>query len=309
MRVLIAGGTGVLGRALVPRLVEAGHDAVILARSSRREAIATAAGATFVQADALDRKRLAEAVKQAQPDIIVNFLTAIPDEPDPKRMAEQFETTNRLRTSGTRNLIEAAQSAGWPKLISESVAFAYAPNGDRIVAEDVPLWHDGPAPFRPIVAAIEELERQTLEVEGIVLRFGLLYGPGTVYAPDGSTTAMIRQGKLPVVGRGSAILSFLHTDDAARAVVHALDHDGPGTFNIVDHEPVEMRSWLRTYAEMIGAPRPKRVPALLARTMIGPWGVALMNQMVGASNDRAIRVLGWEPERPSWRAMADETSN
>ena len=301
MRVVMAGGTGVIGQPLIPALVEAGHETIVLARSSRRAAIATAAGGKFVQVDALDRGSLVDAVTAARPDAVVSLLTAIPQQLSPKRIAAEFQLTNRLRTEGTRNLIEAAKVSGGAKLVSESITFAYAPSQRRVVAEDTPLWGDGPRQFQPVIAALKELERLTVEVGGVVLRFGHLYGPGTVFGRDGYMTCQVREGKVPIVVGGTGVFSFLHTQDAAKALCAAINHDQPGTFNIVDDDPAEVHTWLPAFAAILAAPPPKRVPAFVARLFVGAWGVAYMTKLRGASNGRARGILGWEPMYTSWR--------
>lgn len=301
MRVLIAGGTGVVGQQLIPVLSEAGHVVSVLARSLNRANFAVAAGAKFLQADALDPKRVFAAVQTAQPDAIVNLLTAIPQDPNPKKLAADFALTNQLRTEGTRNLVEAAKVVGCTKLISESIAFAYAPSPQRVVTEDAPLWHNGPPQFRPIVAAIQELEQLTLEAGGTVLRFGHLYGPGTSFAPDGVIIQRLRERALPLVGQGTAVFSFLHTRDAAQAVSTALSYEKPGIFNIVDDKPAEVHSWLPALARTARAPEPKHVPVVLARLFVGAWGVAYMTKLRGASNTRAQDVLGWKPHFKNWQ--------
>ncbi len=300
MRVLIAGGTGVIGRALIPALVEAGHEPIALARSANRASVATEAGARFVRANALDRGSLISAFTASRPDAIVKLMTAIPQQLNPKRLSAEFELTNRLRTEGTRNLLDAARGLGGVRIISQSVAFAYAP-GPGLASEEAPLWSGAPRQFRPVVAALQELERLTLGARGILLRFGHLYGPGTVFAPDGSLTRQVRAGKVPIVGRGTSVFSFLHTRDAAKAVCAALDDGEPGIFNIVDDDPVEVGRWLPELAGLVSSPAPKRVPDFLARLFVGSWGVAYMTRLRGASNRRAREVLSWEPGYASWR--------
>ncbi|MGP4026077.1 NAD-dependent epimerase/dehydratase family protein [Actinomadura sp. 3N407] len=298
MRVLVAGATGVIGSQLLPALVAAGHDVTGLARSVPG-ADADLAGVRIVVGDALDRASMERAVDEAAPDAVVNMLTAIPAEIDPKRLAEQFALTNRLRTEGTRNLLAAA--GGVKRVIAQGLAYAYDPHGDGPAVEDAPLWRRPPKPFAPVLAALRELERSTRDVGGLVLRLGHLYGPGTIYAPNGSFVRQVRAGKLPLVGGGSATFSFSHTYDVAAAVVAALDGDEVGVLNVVDDEPARMSEWLPFLANMIDAPRPKTAPAVLARLAVGSWGVAFMSQLRGADNTRAKNTLGWEPRYASWR--------
>lgn len=294
MRVLVAGSTGVIGRRLMPLLEAVGHEAIGLSRSGDGPAGRTLA------ADALDRDAVSRAVREAAPDAVVNLLTAIPAALDPKHLARDFAVTNRLRTEGTRNLYDAARGAGTARVLAQGLAYAYRPAAG-LADEDAPLWTErAPKQFAPVLAALVDLETMTAEAGGLVLRFGHLYGPGSAYAPDGSFTAQVRAGKVPVVGGGRAVLSFTHADDAATAIVAALDKDVTGALNIVDDTPVTMADFLTRYARMLDAPAPKRAPAALARLAVGGWGVAFMNGLRGADNSRARLRLDWRPRHPSW---------
>lgn len=294
MRVLVAGSSGVIGRQVVPVLQGAGHDVIGLT------ARAPAGAATTVAADALDRAALGAAVRKAKPDAVVHLLTAIPARINPKKMATEFEVTNRLRTEGTRNLLDAAAEVGATRIVSQGLAYAYRP-GAGLADEDAALWTDAPAQFRPGVVALQELERRTVDAGGTVLRFGHLYGPGTMFASDGSFTQDIRAGKVPLVGGGHAVYSFTHTRDAAMAVLAALDKDHTGALNIVDDDPAPLADWLPFVAEHLGARRPKSAPAWLARLAVGGWGVAFMNELRGADNARARLMLDWRPGFRTWR--------
>jgi nucleoside-diphosphate-sugar epimerase len=300
MRVLVAGGTGVVGSQVVPLLTRDRHDVVVVGRSRARADAAVGLGAEFAEADALDAGAVRAAVEASQPDAIVNLLTAIPRNLNAKRFEEEMALTNRLRNEGTRNLIEAGKAVGVSRLVSESIAFAYAP-APGLADEEASLWHDGPKPFRAVLAAVEELERLTVAASGIVLRVGHLYGPGTALAADGALLAQVRAAKLPVVGDGGSMFSFAHVRDAAGAFVAALSHDGPAVFNVVDDEPAPVRLWLPQLAELIGAPRPKKVATAIARLFAGEWGVAYLTSLRGASNRRAREQLGWQPTYASWR--------
>lgn len=301
MRVLVAGATGVVGRQLVPLLTSVGHDVVGLSRSRNRTAAVEEAGARMLLVDALDRAAVRRAVREAEPEAVVHLMTAIPGDFDPRRLAAAFELTNRLRTEGTRNLLDAAQEVGVRKVVTQGVAFVYDPEGPGVADEDAPWWRHPPRQFVPVLAALQELERRTTGAGGLVLRFGHLYGPGTAYAVDGSFVRRARAGMLPVVGRGTGIFSFTHTHDAATATVAALDKDVTGALNVVDDDPAPASVWIPELARTIGAPAPRRVPAVLARMAVGSFGVALMTRLRGADNARARLSLDWRPGHPSWR--------
>lgn len=302
MRIFLAGATGVIGRRLLPRLLEAGHAVSALTRSSARAAALRAAGAEPVVADVFDAGRIGEALENAAPEVVIHQLTALPGDLHPRRIRAQIEPTNRLRDEGTRVLLAAAEAAGARRFVAQSVAFAYRPDGGGLRDESAPLFADAPAAFRPMVAAVASLERQVAgaSLEGVALRYGFFYGAGTVYADDGSITARVRKRGMPVVGDGAGVFSFVHVDDAAAATVAALDAP-PGVYNVVDDDPAPVREWLPAFAAAVGAPPPFRVPRFLGRLAAGPYGVYLMCDLPGASNRKAREVLGWAPRWSSWR--------
>jgi nucleoside-diphosphate-sugar epimerase len=299
MRVLVAGATGVIGSRLAPLLTAVGHDVVGLARSRGRTKELERAGVEVVVADALDPSGLRQAVRRAAPDAVVHLLTAIPAEINPKKMARDFAITDRLRTEGTRNMIDAARDAGATRFIVQGLAYAYDP-ADGLADEDAPLWRDPPRQFAPVLDALVEMERLTAEAGGLVLRFGHLYGPGSAFAADGPYVRQIRAGKLPIVGGGTAVFSFTHAHDAATAIVSALDKDVTGALNVVDDSPARVREWVPRLAEILGAPAPGHAPAALARLAVGGWGVAFMTRLRGADNARARLRLNWRPRYASW---------
>ena len=303
MRVFVAGATGAIGRALVPQLRAAGHDVVGMTRSPERAEALRAQGAEAAVCDAFDADGVERAIAEAHPEVVVNQLTDIPKAIDPRKTEEQFATNDRLRVEGTRNLMRAAEAAGARRMVSQSIAFAYAP-GEGLRSEDDPLFLATFASWKRTVEAVDSLERQTLGgdgVDGVVLRYGYFYGPGTSYAAAGSTAAMVRKRAFPVVGRGSAVYSFIHVDDAAGATAAALDRGAPGIFNVVDDDPAPVREWLPEYAAALGAKRPRRVPRLAARIAAGRLAVYMMTGLQGATNEKAKRELGWAPRWPSWR--------
>jgi nucleoside-diphosphate-sugar epimerase len=304
MRVFVAGAAGVIGRRLVPMLVEAGHEVTGTTRREERMDAIRAQGAEPVVADVFDVAGFTGAVVASKPEVVVHELTDIPLSIDPKRYAQQMAGNDRIRTEGTRILVAAAREAGARRVVAQSIAFAYAPEGGDTRDEEDPLYLDAPDPMGPTIRALAELESQVLGAaapQGVVLRYGYFYGPGTVYASDGSTAARVRKHRFPVVGAGNGVFSFVHVDDAAAATVLALDHGEPGVYNIVDDEPSPVSEWLPYYAEVLGAKPPGSVPMWLARSAGGGRLAHLMEELRGASNAKAGSELGWTPMYPSWR--------
>jgi 2-alkyl-3-oxoalkanoate reductase len=285
----------------VRQLVAAGHEVTGMTRREEKVAELRAAGAEAVVCDAFDGEGLREAVAAARPEAVVHALTALPPRFGPKT---DLEPTNRLRIKGTRNLLAAARAAGAMRVVAESVSFFYAPEGGWVKDEEAPLDLDAPGKVGPAVAAVADLERQVLEaegIEGLVLRFGWFYGPDTYVSPGGSQAEEVRKRRYPVVGKGDATFSFIHVDDAAAAVVAALQRGAPGIYNVGDDEPSPMREWLPAFAEVLGAKPPRRVPRWLVTLAVGPTLARSATEVRGASNAKAKRELGWQPAHPSWR--------
>jgi nucleoside-diphosphate-sugar epimerase len=304
MRVFVAGASGAIGRPLLPLLVAAGHEVTGTTRSEQRAEAIRAAGARPVVVDALDSEALRAAVVESRPEAVVHQLTALPERFDPRDKAI-YDATNRLRGPVTAVLLDAARAAGARRFLAQSIAFAYEPGSrPEVMDEDAPLATEAPPPFRDGVRTLLEMERSVIEaegLEGLVLRYGWFYGPGTYYAEDGSTAADVRKRRFPVVGRGEGLFSFVHVDDAASATVAAVERGAPGVYNVVDDEPAPMREWLPAYAEAIGARKPLRVPGWLARLVAGRMAT-MMTALPGASNAKAKRELGWEPR---WRSCRE----
>jgi nucleoside-diphosphate-sugar epimerase len=301
MRVFVAGASGAIGTPLVRQLVAGGHEVTGMTRRQERAEKLRAAGAEAVVCDVYDAGRLNEALAAARPEAVVHLLTALPPKFGPKA---DLGPTNRVRTEGTRNLLAAARAAGARRLVAESVSFAYAPRGERVKDEEAELFLDAPGSFGETVAALADLERQALGaegIEGLVLRYGFLYGPGTYYAADGSAAADTRKRRAPVVGAGTGVFSFVHVEDAAAATAAALERGAPGVYNVVDDEPAPLSEWQPAYAEALGAKPPRRVPVWLARLAAGRNAALMATQLRGASNAKAKRELGWAPAHPSWR--------
>jgi nucleoside-diphosphate-sugar epimerase len=302
MKVFVAGASGAIGRPLVRQLLAAGHEVTGMTRCPEKAEEIGAVGAGAVVCDVFDAEALRDAVVAAAPGVVVHALTALPAKYDPK--SDYLVATNRIREEGTRNLIAAARAAGARRLIAESVAFFYRPEGERVKDEEAPFAGEAPGNFGAAMKAVAELERQVLGtegIEGVVLRFGWLYGPGTYYDRGGQQAEDVRKRRLPIVGAGTGVFSFVHVEDAASAIVAALDHGAPGAYNVADDEPAPLREWVPVYAQALGAKPPRRVPAWLARLVAGAELTGGALEMRGASNAKAKHELGWEPAYPSWR--------
>ena len=261
-------------------------------------------GAVAVIADALDRAAVEAAVRQAAPEVVVHQLTAIGNV-DPRHMERSFAATDRLRIEGTDNLLAAARAVGVRRFVAQSNGgFTYARTGGSVKTE---LDQLDPTPVRPMasmIAAVQHLEKAVLGAawtEGVVLRYGAFYGPGTSMAPGSEQFEMIRKRKFPLVGDGAAVWSFVHIADAAEATLAAVQDGARGVYNIADDEPAPVAVWLPALAQMLGAKKPMRVPRFIGRLAAGPAGVVLMTELRGISNAKAKRELGWQPAHPTWR--------
>jgi len=307
MNVFVAGASGALGRQLVPQLVAAGHDVVGMTRSPAKTDMLRALGARPVVADALDPDAVARAVAETEPEVIVHELTALSGDMDLKH-AETFAMNNRLRTEGTDHLLAAGRAVGVHRFIAQSTASftTYVRTGGPVKSEDDPLDPDPPATMRPNLDAIRYLEDAVTGLdgaEGLVLRYGVFYGPGTGISagPEASVTKAIRKRQFPIVGDGGGIWSYVHIEDAASATVAAVDNGGPGIYNVVDDEPAPVREWLPFLAHELGAKRPVRIPRVVGRLLAGEAAVVMMTEIKGASNAKAKRELGWQPRWSTWR--------
>ncbi|WP_327723822.1 NAD(P)-dependent oxidoreductase [Streptomyces europaeiscabiei] len=300
MRVLVAGATGVVGHPLVGALRARGHHVSALVRQGSRSRAPEAD--EVIVADALDRDAVLSAVSAARPEVVVHQLSALRLLRDDPRGA--FALTALLRTEGTAHLIESARAAGARRLVAQSIAFAAAPAGDPVLDEDAPLYVDAPDPgWASTVRAVAELERQVTgsDMEGVVLRYGTLYGPRTAYARTGTTSGSVLAGRLPLPGGGAGIMSFLHVEDAVGAAVAGVEADATGVFHVTDDDPAPAAQWLPHLARVLAAPSPRTVPAALAPRLLGWFMAHQLTSAHGAANDRARTALGWKPARPSWR--------
>ena len=296
MRVFVAGGTGVLGRRLVPQLVARGHQVTATTTSAGKLGLLEQLGAEGVVMDGLDAAAVGEAVAAARPDAIVNQMTALSvahaGKPNLRKADRFFATTNRLRSEGIDHLLAAAEATG----VSHVVAQGHASmNGVRkggwVKTEEDPLE------VLEGTKAINHLEDVVVEAGGAVLRYGGFYGPGA----NDDQVELVRKRLFPLVGGGTGYVSWVHVDDAASATVLAVEQKATGVFNIVDDEPAPVSEWLPYLAECAGAKPPRRVPAWLARLLAGEMAVGMMTEGRGFSNAKAKRELGWELRYPSWR--------
>jgi nucleoside-diphosphate-sugar epimerase len=301
MEIFVAGATGAIGQRLVPRLVAAGHHVVATTRSPAKAGLLRALGAEPAIMDGLDPVAVGEAVGRAQPEVVIHQMTQITLSSDLRHFDREFAVTNRLRTEGTDNLLAAATAAGARRFIAQSYAgWPAIRTGGPVKTEDDPFDPDPPAAQRASLAAIRHLENAVTgapAVEGIVLRYGSFYGPGT----GNEFFALARKRKVPLIGDGAGVWSFLHIDDAAGATVAALDRGRRGIYNVTDDEPAKVADWLPFVAETVGGRPPLHIPAWAAKLVAGEVAVSMMTKIRGASNTRARAELGWSPAYPSWR--------
>jgi nucleoside-diphosphate-sugar epimerase len=304
MRVFVAGATGAIGKQLVPRLVAAGHEVHGMTRSESKQEMLSKQGAVPVVADALDPDQVADAVGRVRPEVIVHQLTSISGL-DLRHFDRDFAVTNRLRTEATDHLLSAGQAVGVQRFVAQSAIYGfYARTGGPVKTEEDPLDPSPPRNGRETLAAVQHLEDAVSGAqwtEGIVLRYGAFYGPGTSMAEGEETFELIRKRKFPVVGNGGGVWSFIHIADAAEATAAAVDHGRRGIYNVVDDDPAPVAEWLPALAQELGAKKPMRVPRFVGRMFSGEVGAMFMTEIRGASNEKAKRELAWRPAHPTWR--------
>jgi len=306
MRVFVAGGAGALGARLVPKLLSAGHEVFATTRSPQKADEIRRLGARGLVMDGLDQASVLAAVEEARPEAIVHEMTALAElegQSDMRHFDRSFAMTNRLRSEGTDNLLAAATGVGTRRFVVQSYgAWPYARTGGPVKSEDDPLDPDPPAEQRESLRAIEHLERAIHDapLEGLALRYGAFYGPGTSEPIFGE---LARKRRLPVVGDGGGVWSFVHIDDAATATALAVERGAPGVYNIVDDEPARSAEWIPALTAQVDAKPPRHVPKWLGRLAAGEVGVSMMCEIRGASNTKAKRELGWQPAHPTWRGV------
>jgi 2-alkyl-3-oxoalkanoate reductase len=301
MRVFVTGATGALGRHLVPGLVAAGHEVTATTRTPGKAGLLREAGAEPLVLDGLDREAVIAAVRAAAPEVIVHEMTALAGMRSFRNPDKLFAATNELRTRGTDNLLAAAAEAGTRRVIAQSYA-GPGPDkrpGGRLKTEEDPLdWR----PIRSAVQAPTAIRHVETTVpaqaqEGLVLRYGGFYGPGT----GDFLVEAVRKRRVPVIGGGTGVWSFLEITDAAAAALAAVGRGAAGIYNVVDDDPAPVAGWLPYLAEVLGAKPPLRMPAWLGRLLAGEFVVAQMTSSRGYSNEKARKELGWEPRYASWR--------
>lgn len=304
MRVFVAGATGAIGKQLVPRLAAAGHEVHGMTRSVSKKAMLAELGAVPVVADALDPDQVAEAVGRAGPEVIVHQLTALAGV-GMRHPERGVAMTNRVRIEGTDHLLSAGKAVGVRRFVAQSIGMgSYVRTGGPVKSEEDPLDPAPPRKMREGTAGIHHVEQAVLDArwtEGIVLRYGAFYGPGTHLAPGGEMFELIRKRRFPLVGDGAGVWSFIHVADAADATVAAVEHGPRGVYNVVDDEPAPVAEWLPAFAQQLGAKKPRRVPRFIVRLLAGEAAVTIMTEARGASNAKAKRDLGWRPVHSSWR--------
>jgi 2-alkyl-3-oxoalkanoate reductase len=303
MKIFVAGASGAIGKELVPLLVGAGHEVVGTATSPEKAEVVRSLGARPVVLDLLDAEAVGRAVSEAEPEVVVHEATALAENGGNLRNFDgAFALTNRLRTEGTDNLLAAAKAVGAPKVVAQSYAgWPYARDGAAVKDENAALDPNPASNAKETIAAIRYLEERVVAANGIVLRYGGFYGPGTSLTEGGEMVEPIRKRMFPVVGNGAGIASFIHIEDAARATFAAIERGRPGIYNIVDDDPAPTSEWLPYLAGVVGAKQPRHVPLWLGKLMAGDQLATMMTEGRGASNAKAKRELGWHLLYPSWR--------
>jgi nucleoside-diphosphate-sugar epimerase len=306
MNVFVAGAGGAIGLQLVPQLAERGHAVVALTRTASKAGRLRSLGAQgIVVADAFDRAPVLQAVRSAAPEVVVHQLTALARAKSLRRFDREFALTNRLRTEGLDVLLDAAEAVGARRFVAQSFGnWNYERTGSAPKTEEDQLDPRPPANQRESLRAIRYLEGRVTgarSLEGVALRYGNLYGPGTGFGVGGDLVALVSKRQFPLVGDGAGVWSFVQVEDAAAATVLACEGGTPGVYNVCDDEPLPVAEWLPELARALGAKPPRRLPVWLGRLLLGEVGVSMMTQIRGASNAKARRELGFAPRYPSVR--------
>ncbi|MDZ8224079.1 MULTISPECIES: NAD(P)-dependent oxidoreductase [unclassified Nostoc] len=310
MKIFVAGATGAIGRPLIAQLLRQGHDVVALTRSPEKAQTLAEQGVELAIADVFDAEALIAAVIHAQPEVVIEQLTALPKTYTGESMNAAAPLNQRLRQEGGANVLAAAQAAGVRRYLRQSIAFWGVP-GTGLADEETPLSLDASPAVAADARTVTEIERRLLEtpnLEGIALRYGFFYGPGTWFAADGDVAQQVRQQQFPIVGNGEGVWSWLHVEDAAIATVAAAERGNPGIYLIADDRPLEVREWLPAFARWLNAPSPPQISVADALQIGGADAVYYGTQMRGASNAKAKRELNFQPRSLEWMVDAPVVS-
>jgi nucleoside-diphosphate-sugar epimerase len=309
MKIFIAGGTGAIGRPLIAELLARAHALVALTRSSEKAQALGEQGIEPVIADVFDADAVKAVLRRAQTEVVIEQLTALPRTYTRESMGVAAAFNTRLRLEGGANVLAAAQASGVRRYLRQSVAFWAVP-GPELADEETPLALDASPAVAAEARVVTELERRLLgnrNIEGIALRFGFFYGPGTWFNPDGDVAHQIRQRQFPIIGNGAGVWSWLHIEDAANATALATEQGNPGAYLIVNDRPLAVREWLPAFAHWLNAPSPPQVSIADAlKRDGGADAVYYATQMRGASNTKAKRELNFQPRPLEW--VADKAS-
>lgn len=310
MKIFVAGATGAIGRPLIAQLLRQGHDVVALTRSPEKAQTLAEQGVELAIADVFDTDALIAAVVRAQPEVVIEQLTALPKTYTAESMSAAAPFNQRLRKEGGANVLAAAQAVGVRRYLRQSIAFWGAP-GSGLADEETPLSLDASPAVAADARTVTEIERHLLEtpnLEGIALRYGFFYGPGTWFAPDGDVAQQVRQQQFPIVGNGEGVWSWLHVEDAAIATVAAAEQGNPGIYLITNDRPLEVREWLPAFARWLNAPSPPQISVEDALQIGGADAVYYGTQLRGASNGKAKRELNFQPRSLEWMVDAPVVS-
>jgi nucleoside-diphosphate-sugar epimerase len=304
MKILIAGGTGAIGRPLVAELLAKGHDVVALTRTPEKAQALVLRGIEPAIADVFDADAVKAVVRRAQPEIVIEQLTALPKTYTAESMSAAAPFNRRIRLEGGANVLAAAQAAGVRRYLRQSIAFWAVP-GPGLADEDAPLAFDASPAVAADVRVVGAIERRLLDtpdIEGLALRYGFFYGPGTWFNPDGDVANQVRHGQFPIIGSGEGVWSWLHVEDAAIATVAAAERGNPGVYLIANDQPLAVRQWLPAFAEWLNAPPPPHISLEEALKAGGADAVYYGTQLRGASNAKARRELDFQPRTLEWIA-------
>jgi nucleoside-diphosphate-sugar epimerase len=304
MKIFVAGGTGAIGRPLIAELLAKGHAVVALTRSAEKAQALVEQGIEPAIADVFDADAVKAVIRRAQPEVVIEQLTALPKTYTRESMSAAAAFNHRIRLEGGANVLEAAQAAGVRRYLRQSIAFWGTP-GPGLADEETPIASGASPAVAADIGVVQEIERRLLEapdIEGIVLRYGFFYGPGTWFNPDGDVAEQVRRQQFPIIGDGEGVWSWLHIEDAAMATVAAAERGKPGIYLVVNDQPLAVRQWLPAFAQWLNAPPPPQISVDDALQTGGADAVYYGTRMRGASNAKAKRELGFKPRPLAWMA-------